>query len=177
LDQAHFVWEVGEEATDLVTEPHRLEQVLVNLLLNALDAVQETGDARIVVRAHGEKGVGPRLPPRREDDPPGINYMHRRRLSDEEHRVDQISPTARVTVIEVSDNGPGIPPEHLEHIFDPFFTTKEPGKGTGLGLSICAQLVEGMGGHIEVGRAEEGGARFVVRLPGIMGPEGATVRT
>jgi hypothetical protein len=177
LDRAHFVWEVGEEATDLVTEPHRLEQVLVNLLLNALDAVQETGDARIVVRAHGEKGVGPRLPPRREDDPPGINYMHRRRLSDEEHRVDQISPTARVTVIEVSDNGPGIPPEHLEHIFDPFFTTKEPGKGTGLGLSICAQLVEGMGGHIEVGRAEEGGARFVVRLPGIMGPEGATVRT
>jgi signal transduction histidine kinase len=103
--------------------------------------------------------------------------MHRRRLSGEKHRVDQISPTARVTVIEVSDNGPGIPPEHLEHIFDPFFTTKEPGKGTGLGLSICAQLVEGMGGHIEVGRAEEGGARFVVRLPGIMGPEGATVRT
>ena len=181
LDQAHFVWEVAEAATDLVMEPHRLEQVLVNLLLNALDAVEGTDGARIVVRVRGEKGAGPRLPRRREDDPPGINYMHRRRmhrrrLSDEEHRAEQISPTARITVIEVADNGPGIPPEHLEHVFDPFFTTKEPGKGTGLGLSICARLVEGMGGHIEVGRADEGGAHFVIRLPGMMGPEGATVR-
>ena len=129
----------------------------------------------MVVRLHCEVGGSRRLRPRREDDPPGINYMHRRRLSDEEHRVDQMSMTARVTIIEVSDNGPGIRPEHLEHIFDPFFTTKEPGKGTGLGLSICARLVEGMGGHIEVGPPQEGGARFVIRLPGMKAPGGATV--
>jgi two-component system, NtrC family, sensor kinase len=175
LDQAEFVWEVSEEATDLVTEPHRLEQVLVNLLLNALDAVEAVDHARIVVRVRGEEDRGLRRRPRREDDPPGINYMHRRRLSDEEHRVDQISSTGRVTVIEVSDNGPGIPQEQLEHVFDPFFTTKEPGKGTGLGLSICAQLVEGMGGHIEVGRGQEGGARFVIRLPGMKGSDAARV--
>jgi two-component system, NtrC family, sensor kinase len=175
LELADFAWELDEQMTDHVAEPRRLEQVLVNLLLNALDAVEGIDGARIVVRLRGEAGRGSRLPPRREDDPPGVNYMHRRRLSDEERRVDLMSPAARVTVIEVSDNGPGIRPEDIEHIFDPFFTTKEPGKGTGLGLSICARLVEGMGGHIEVGRAEEGGAHFVVRLPGIRGPGAATV--
>jgi C4-dicarboxylate-specific signal transduction histidine kinase len=176
LDQADFTWELGEEESDFVTEPHRLKQVLVNLLLNALDAVEEVEDPRIVVRLLSADAESSRLPPRREDDPPGVNYMHRRRLSYDERRVDLVSRVARATVIEVSDNGPGIEPEDLEHVFDPFFTTKEPGKGTGLGLSICARLVEGMGGAIEAGRAPEGGARFVIRLPGISGAEAATVR-
>jgi signal transduction histidine kinase len=102
--------------------------------------------------------------------------MHRRRLSAEERRREAVSRAPRVLVIEVSDNGPGIPPKFVAQVFDPFFTTKEPGKGTGLGLSICARLVEGMGGTIEVGPAEEGGARFVIRLPGIPGPDTATLR-
>ena len=175
LEQAEFVWELEEQAQEYVTEPHRLKQVLVNLLLNALDAVEGVEGPRIAVRLHGEQEADLGLPPRREADPPGVNYMHRRRLSDDERRVDVISPAGRVTVIEVSDNGPGIRPEHIEQVFDPFFTTKEPGKGTGLGLSICARLVEGMGGRITVGHAEEGGALFTVRLPGMMGPKGATV--
>jgi hypothetical protein len=175
LDRAQVTWEVGEEPADFVTEPHRLEQVLVNLLLNALDAVEDAAAGRILVRLHGEKGGVSRLPPRREADPPGINYMHRRRLAGDELGLDLVARAQRVTVIEVSDNGPGIRPEHLEHVFDPFFTTKEPGKGTGLGLSICARLVEGMGGQIEVGRAAEGGARFVIRLPGLSALEASRV--
>jgi len=175
LDEADFAWELGSAATDLVAAPHRLKQVLVNLLLNALDAVHGVEDPRIVVRLFGAEGQSARLPPRREDDPPGINYMHRRRLSTDERRLELVSRAVRVTVIEVSDNGPGIPPGDVEHVFDPFFTTKEPGKGTGLGLSICARLVEGMGGTIEVGAAAEGGARFVIRLPGIPGADAATV--
>ena len=175
LDEADFAWELGSGATDLVAAPHRLKQVLVNLLLNALDAVHGVEDPRIVVRLFGAEGQSARLPPRREDDPPGINYMHRRRLSTDERRLELVSRAVRVTVIEVSDNGPGIPPGDVEHVFDPFFTTKEPGKGTGLGLSICARLVEGMGGTIEVGAAVEGGARFVIRLPGIPGADAATV--
>ena len=177
LEHAHFSWDLGEGDGDFVMEPHRLQQVLVNLLLNALDAVEGVDGPRVCVRLHSGAGGSSRLPARREDDPPGVNYMHRRRMSPDERRVDLISATERVTVIEVADNGPGIPEEHLEHLFDPFFTTKEPGKGTGLGLSICARLVEGMGGTIEVGRAAEGGARFVVRLPGMTGAEAATLRS
>ena len=73
-----------------------------------------------------------------------------------------------VVRLTVEDNGPGLDPDHFESVFDPFFTTKEPGKGTGLGLALSAQLVEGMGGEIEVGNRPEGGAVFTVRLPGII---------
>jgi C4-dicarboxylate-specific signal transduction histidine kinase len=175
LDGVEVAWEVVDDAPDLVAEPHRLEQVLVNLLLNALDALEGQANPRVRVRLHGEEGGMTRLRPRREDDPPGINYMHRRRLAGDEVRIDPVSRAARITVIEVSDNGPGIPPGDLDHIFDPFFTTKEPGKGTGLGLSICARLVEGMGGQIEAGTSAEGGAHFVIRLPGMTDPTSATV--
>jgi C4-dicarboxylate-specific signal transduction histidine kinase len=175
LEGTDVVWELRADVASLVTEPHRLEQVLVNLLLNALDAVEGTPGARIVVRLYEEEGSLLRVPKRREADPPGVNYAHRRRLSDEEGRVDMLARASRVTVIEVSDNGPGIASEHLDRIFDPFFTTKEPGKGTGLGLSICARLIEGMGGHIEAGTGPEGGARFEIRLPGTSRPEAATV--
>ena len=72
-----------------------------------------------------------------------------------------------MVILTVEDNGPGLDPGHFESVFDPFFTTKEPGKGTGLGLALSAQLVEGMGGEIEVGNRPEGGAVFTVRLPGL----------
>jgi PAS domain S-box-containing protein len=69
--------------------------------------------------------------------------------------------------IAVSDQGPGIPPEHLPHIFDPFFTTKTGGdqKGMGLGLSISQSLVMAMGGKIEVQTRPNDGSTFSVILP------------
>jgi signal transduction histidine kinase len=68
-------------------------------------------------------------------------------------------------VIEVADNGKGIPAEVLPKIFDPFFTTKEIGKGTGLGLSIAYKIVEQHGGKIEVKSAVGKGTVFTVTLP------------
>jgi two-component system NtrC family sensor kinase len=68
-------------------------------------------------------------------------------------------------VLEVSDNGSGIPAEDLERIFDPFFTTKDPDQGTGLGLMICHRIVTDHGGTIEVASQEGEGSRFLVRLP------------
>jgi two-component system NtrC family sensor kinase len=67
--------------------------------------------------------------------------------------------------IEISDTGPGIPPEVLPHVFEPFYTTKEEGKGTGLGLSLAYGIVENHGGQIAVRNQPGGGAVFSIRLP------------
>lgn len=68
-------------------------------------------------------------------------------------------------VIEVEDEGPGVPEEMREQIFEPFVTTKDVGEGTGLGLSVCRGLVEAAHGTIELDASFESGARFVVTLP------------
>jgi signal transduction histidine kinase len=71
---------------------------------------------------------------------------------------------ARV-VLEVADNGPGIPPELQSRIFEPFFTTKPVGQGTGLGLPLCLGIVEQHGGTLRVESAPGGGSVFVAELP------------
>lgn len=68
-------------------------------------------------------------------------------------------------IVEVSDNGQGIAPEHLPHLFEPFFTTKPLGKGTGLGLSISYSLMQKQGGRIEVSSQPGKGATFTIRIP------------
>ncbi len=67
--------------------------------------------------------------------------------------------------IEVTDTGPGIPPESLPHLFEPFYSRKPGTRSTGLGLVICKDLVEKQGGTIEALNRPEGGARFVVSIP------------
>ena len=68
-------------------------------------------------------------------------------------------------VVEVTDNGPGIPEANLGRVFDPFFTTKPVGKGTGLGLSICYGIIKKMGGEIDVHSVVEAGTTFRVKIP------------
>ena len=68
-------------------------------------------------------------------------------------------------IISVTDNGPGIPEEHLGHIFAPFFTTKAPGSGLGLGLSISSRIMDDLGGKLQATNQPEGGARFTITLP------------
>ncbi len=103
----------------------QMQQVLTNLINNALDAVDpEGGRVTVSTRCDG-----------------------------------------RDVVIDVADNGPGIPPAHLDKVFEPFFTTKPVGKGTGLGLSICYGFVQKMGGDITVDSEAGIGTTFHVRLP------------
>ncbi|MEM7417442.1 MAG: ATP-binding protein [Gemmatimonadota bacterium] len=163
LDGIEQEWPEAPLEGLIVQEPGRLQQVLVNLLLNAEHALGGRPGARIGVSVQEEEGDIVRMPVRRENDPPGVNYLHRRRADSDEG--DLVSNAERVIAIRVADNGPGIAPEIAEHLFDPFFTTKEPGEGTGLGLAICAQLVDGMGGRIDLDEGIDGGAGFVIRLP------------
>ncbi|MBI4607943.1 MAG: GAF domain-containing protein [Candidatus Rokubacteria bacterium] len=74
-------------------------------------------------------------------------------------------PRGSGVAIEVEDDGPGIPPEHLGRVFDPFFTTKGTGEGTGLGLSLSIGIVEAHGGRMKVHNVAGSGARFTVELP------------
>ncbi len=69
-------------------------------------------------------------------------------------------------VVEIKDNGPGIPEAIRSRIFEPFFTTKKQGEGTGIGLALCHRVIEAHGGEIEVISAPGQGAAFVIRLPG-----------
>jgi PAS domain S-box-containing protein len=116
-------------------DPMQLEQVLINLACNAVDAIASTGVLTIETRWGDEEcsaGV-----------PEGKKYI----------------------VLSVSDTGSGIDPDCLPHIFEPFFTTKAVGKGTGLGLSISYGIVTQGGGTMDVESLPGKGSRFHVLLP------------
>lgn len=166
---------VDEDVPAVFGRPQQLEQVLLNLALNAIDALEEarSPSASIVIGIAAEEGGFIRMPRRRDDDPDAIDYTHRRRVATdfEVGGPDTLHTASRNVLIRVEDNGPGIDAEHLERLFDPFFTTKDPGKGTGLGLAICARLVDGMGGRIHAESPEGAGAVFTIRLPALQPSE------
>jgi len=168
--------ELAEALPRVSGNPHHLQQVLVNLLVNAIDALDGTPEPVITIRSQvRDARVTARVPARRKDDPPGIDYSHRRRLfATRTPREDPYSATGRLVEVIVSDNGPGIAKDVRDQIFEPFVTTKEPGKGTGLGLAVSARLIESMGGVLRTEESDAGGAQFVVLLPALT-PEPAKV--
>lgn len=124
-------------------DPHRLQQVFINLIQNALDA----GGDSVHVNIHARQAETTNWPPA------GAGLVVGARAGRE------------AVLVTVTDDGPGIPGERLSHIFDPFFTTREPGEGTGLGLYIVGEIVQELGGAIAVSSPPEGGACFSLWLP------------
>ena len=145
--------------------PHRLDQVLLNLISNA-DAAME-GKGRLTIHSRAEIYHPDRpLPVRRADDPPGVDYSHLRRLRHGAiHDPRSLAADVPVVRVVIADSGPGIPKEHLDAVFDPFFTTKPPGEGTGLGLAIVAGTVAELGGRVEVSSVVGDGATFHLFFP------------
>jgi len=129
-----------ESGTYMVNgDPTRLQQVFMNLALNARDAMPQGGTLRFELK-HVQVGAVA--------------------------RPSNLAPGAWIC-IEVSDSGEGIPPDILPHIFDPFFTTKPVGKGTGLGLAQVYGIVQQHQGQIDVATQSGAGTKFSVYLPAL----------
>ena len=154
---------IEADVPELSGDRHELEQALVNLLLNAVDAMNGTGVATIAARGDTLAALRQDAIPRR-NDPPNvfIERDHNPRVRAWLHRVGE---PKRILTVTIADSGPGVPAEDAERVFDPFFTTKSPGKGTGLGLAIVARIVDNLGGVVWVRPAREGGAAFVMMFP------------
>lgn len=135
LREIEVEWGLDEALPPIKAEPGSLEQVFINLLLNARDAIEEKW-------------------------PPGSGDAQQvKRITIKTYRHDQH------VVIDVSDTGIGIPSSIRSKIFEPFYTTKKVGEGTGLGLSISYGIVKDFGGSIKVQSTPGQGARFSIRFP------------
>jgi PAS domain S-box-containing protein len=129
--------DLAESLPMIRTDEHQLENALLNLVINARDAMARGGD--MVIRSR------PALIARQQGGVTPGSYVQ----------------------LSVTDTGCGIPPELVERVFDPFFTTKPVGQGTGLGLSMVYGFVKQTGGHVLIGSGEGGGAciQLFLRCP------------
>jgi two-component system cell cycle sensor histidine kinase/response regulator CckA len=129
----------------VLADPGQMHQVLMNLLVNARDAMPGGGTATID-SANREVAEGDR------EEMPGI-------------------PPGSYVTLTVADTGVGMTEEVRAHLFEPFFTTKQPGRGTGLGLSTVYGIIHQSGGHILVESEPGRGARFRILLPRLESPQ------
>ncbi|MCK5162135.1 MAG: PAS domain-containing sensor histidine kinase, partial [Desulfobacula sp.] len=129
------VWDKDETLPEILADSDRLEQVFINLVINAKDAIEEKW---------GNEGPRP---------------------GDNDRITIITKPTGNLVIIEIHDTGIGIQKEDADKLFEPFFTTKEVGKGTGLGLSISYGIVKECSGTIRIESGKEGGAAIIISFP------------
>jgi two-component system cell cycle sensor histidine kinase/response regulator CckA len=131
----------GRSLGPIRADPGQLEQVIINLAVNARDAMASKGGGTLTIQTYSVKA----------DQVAELGS--------------DILPIADYSALSVTDTGAGIPPSVLGKIFEPFFTTKEVGKGTGLGLSTVYGIVKQSGGFIFADSKVGEGTRFVIYLP------------
>jgi len=133
--------EIEPDLPDISMNASQLHQIIMNLAVNARDAMQESGELSVKLYwTHGLNTISP--------------ITHKPILGD-------------WVELSISDTGSGIDPEIQERIFDPYFTTKEVGKGTGMGLSVIYRIIENHGGHIILDSELGTGSKFRLLLPPI----------
>ncbi|HEU4988851.1 MAG TPA: ATP-binding protein, partial [Gemmatimonadaceae bacterium] len=154
--------DLSDGALNVRGDRHDLEQVFVNLFLNAVDAMQGTGEINVrTARVPRDRAAQAAV--RRAADPERVAVA--RQPSSRVARWLAGTEGGEVAKIVVADAGPGVSPDLAERIFDPFVTTKDPGRGTGLGLAIVARIVENCGGTVWVEPSRAGGAAFHLLFP------------
>jgi PAS domain S-box-containing protein len=134
-------FQLAEGLATVRTDAAQFQQVILNLVLNARDALRDKG--RIVITT-ANREIKPGQNRRATDTPPG-----------------------RYVSLSVADNGTGMDAETQKHLFEPFFTTKPEGKGTGLGLALVYGVVQQSGGYISVRSALLVGSTFEILLPAL----------
>jgi len=132
---------IGSDELIIRASTTQIQQVILNLLKNAYDAVRSTSDARVEIELEPYE------------------------IGEEFCRENDFSKPGKYAHITICDNGTGIRESNLKHIFEPFFTTKEAENGTGLGLPMCKQIVESFHGTIMVDSEYGEGSAFHVYLP------------
>jgi len=132
-------WKPATNLWPVKIDPSQFDQILVNLCVNARDAITGTGKVTIVTT---------------NVDIPQTESTHHLPIA-----------AGRYTVLTVADTGCGMDQEVLTHIFEPFYTTKEVGSGTGLGLATVDGIVQQNRGHIQVNSSPGAGATFTIYLP------------
>ena len=130
-------WDLGENLPPAMADPGRLEQVFINLLINARDAIEEKTK---------------------------LDYQGN--LQPKRIHIQSLASGNNGLIIEIKDTGTGIPEQVAEKIFQPFFTTKEVGRGTGLGLSISYGIIKESKGKIRIKETSPEGTVFQIILPG-----------
>jgi signal transduction histidine kinase len=121
-----------------LADTNQLQQVFLNLIANAVDAMPTGGELHVktTIEELNETGFGR----------PGTDHR-------------------RCVAVSIRDSGQGIPEEYLTRIFDPFFTMKAAGQGTGIGLAVCSQIIHAHDGNITVQSQLGAGSLFTIRLP------------
>ncbi|QNN66191.1 response regulator [Sphingomonas rhizophila] len=141
----------GRDIGPVRADPGQLEQVIVNLAVNARDAMASKGGGTLTIQTYAV----------RADQVADLGS--------------DILPVADYSTLSISDTGTGIPAAVLGKVFEPFFTTKEVGKGTGLGLSTVYGIVKQSGGFIFADSKVGAGTQFTIYLPVHRVEEGAAV--
>jgi signal transduction histidine kinase len=147
-EEIEFVIELSPEPCPAHIDPVQIESALLNLVVNARDAMPNGG--RLAVAAS-----------------PALASKVRQLEGTLDGSADYVALT-------VSDTGVGIPPEIIDRVFDPFFTTKSPGQGSGLGLSIIYGFIKQSGGHIQIESEVGRGTTATIFLPRAAPSEGAS---
>jgi signal transduction histidine kinase len=154
----------------VTADESQLQQVFINLFLNAADAMPDGGTLSVqteeTVVSRGTEGEFETIfPRRRKSDPEKSDYSHLRKFKPLPLIYDKYGEGDHLIRIKISDTGCGIDRADLQKIFDPFFTTKPPDKGTGLGLSISLRIIEIFNGQIRAESQFGKGSTFTILLP------------